>query len=64
MSLEVEDSMSLSSVLGHVGVAERDDIVTDGGAEDGGHRGLSGNGSLGFAGRVNGDGGSGGHSKV
>jgi len=46
VSLEVEDSMSLSSVLGHVGVAERDDIVTDGGAEDGGHSGLSGNGSL------------------
>jgi hypothetical protein len=64
VSLEVEDSMSLSSVLGHVGVAERDDIVTDGGAEDGRHSGLSGNGSLGFTGRVNGDGGSGGHSKV
>jgi hypothetical protein len=29
--------MSLSSVLGHVGVDELDDIVSDGGGEDSGH---------------------------
>jgi hypothetical protein len=32
----VEDSMSLSSVLVHVGVHELDDVVSDGGGEDGG----------------------------
>lgn len=46
VTLEVEDSMGLSSVLGHVGVAERDDIVTDGGAEDGRHSSGSRDGSL------------------
>lgn len=34
----VVDSMSLSSVLVHVGVNELDDIVSDGGGEDGGKR--------------------------
>lgn len=37
MTLEVENSLGLSSVLGHVGVDELDNIVTDGGGEDGGH---------------------------
>jgi len=37
------DSMSLSSVLGHVGVAELDEIISDGGREDGGHVGGSSN---------------------
>jgi len=40
MSLEVEDSMSLSSVLGHSGVNEGDNIVSDGGAENSGHCGV------------------------
>lgn len=39
----VEDSMSLSSVLVHVGVNELDDIVSDGGGEDGGHGDGAGN---------------------
>ena len=34
----VEDSVSLSSVLVHVGVHELDDVVSDGGGEDGGKR--------------------------
>ena len=33
-----EDSVSLSSVLGHVGVDELDDVVSDGGSEDCGKR--------------------------
>jgi len=41
MSLEVEDSVSLTLVLAHVGVDERHDIVTDGGGEHGGHGGFS-----------------------
>ena len=32
-----EDSMSLSSVLVHVGVNELDDVVSDGSSEDSGH---------------------------
>ena len=39
----VEDSMSLSSVLVHVGVNELDDVVSDGSGEDGGHGDGSGN---------------------
>ena len=62
VTLEVEDSMGLSSVLGHVGVAERDDIVTDGGAEDGRHSSGSRDGSL-FISSPDGDNGAGGHSK-
>ena len=42
------DSMSLSSVLGHVGVAELDEIISDGGREDGGHVSGTGN-SLGIS---------------
>lgn len=64
VTLLVEDSMSLSSVLGHVGVAERDDIVTDGGGHDGGHGSGSGNGSNGVlvgVGVPDGDGRTGGH---
>jgi len=61
VSLEVEDSMSLSSVLSHVGVAERDDIVTDGGTEDGGHGFGSGDGSFFVGARVDGNGRTGGH---
>ena len=54
-----EDGMSLSSVLGHVGVAELDDIISDGGREDGGHSGGSGN-SL-SVGSVHADGRTGSH---
>lgn len=32
-----EDTATLSSVLGHVGVAELNDIISDGSSEDGGH---------------------------
>jgi len=42
MSLLPEDTVSLSSVLGHGGVAERDDIISDRGAEDSGHSGVLG----------------------
>lgn len=38
MSLLPEDSVSLSSVLGHVGVDKLNDVVSDGGREDLGHR--------------------------
>ena len=55
----VEDSMSLSSVLVHVGVNELDDIVSDGGGEDGGHG--EGAGIFGAILGVNADNGSCGH---
>lgn len=55
----VEDSMSLSSVLVHVGVNERNDIVSDGGGEDGGHG--DGAGNFGAILGVNADNGSRGH---
>jgi len=42
MSLLPEDTVSLTSVLGHGGVAERDDIISDGGTEDSGHSGVLG----------------------
>jgi hypothetical protein len=39
-----EDTLSLASVLGHVGVDELNGIVSDGGSENGGHRDLTDNG--------------------
>jgi hypothetical protein len=39
--------MGLSSVLGHVGVYKGHNIITDGGAENGGHLSLTAN--FGFA---------------
>jgi len=63
VTLLPEDSVSLSSVLSHVGVAEGDEIVSDGGREDSGHGGGTGNGSSSLGGSVGGDGGAGGHSK-
>jgi hypothetical protein len=32
-----ENGMTLSSILGHVGVAELNDIISDGGSENGWH---------------------------
>ena len=61
VSLEVEDSMSLSSVLGHVGVAEGDDIITDRSAEDRRHSSRSRDGSLLLRRGVDGNNGSSGH---
>jgi len=58
-SLEV-DSVSLSSVLGHVAVAELDEIVSDGSGEDGGHGGGADD-LFGIVG-VDADGGTGSHS--
>lgn len=55
----VEDSMSLSSVLVHVGVNELDDVVSDGSSEDSGKR--SGSGNFGAVLRVNANNRSGGH---
>merc|ERR1719464_2298385 len=55
-----EDGMSLSSVLGHVGVAELDEIISDGSGEDGGHVGGASN-SLGIGG-VHADGRTGSHN--
>ena len=43
MTLEVEHTVSLTLVLAHVGVDERHNIVTDGGGEDCGHSGFTGN---------------------
>ena len=37
LALLVEDTVGLTSVLGHVGVDELDGIVTDGGGENSGH---------------------------
>jgi hypothetical protein len=37
VALEPENSVCLSSVLGHVGVHELDGVVSDGGSEDCGH---------------------------
>ena len=54
-----EDGVTLSSVLSHVGVAELDEIISDGGGEDGGHVGGSSN-SLGVGG-VDADGRTGSH---
>jgi len=42
VSLEVEHTVGLPSVLGHVGVDEGDDIVTDGRGEDSGHLDIGG----------------------
>jgi hypothetical protein len=39
----VEDSMSLSSVFVHVGVDELNNIISDGGGEDGRHGDGAGN---------------------
>ena len=55
----VEDGVTLSSVLSHVGVAELDEIVSDGGGEDGGHGGRSSN--LLGSGSIDADGGTGNH---
>ena len=54
-----ENSMSLSSVLVHVGVHKLNNIVSDGSSEDGGHR--DGVGNFGASLLVNADNGSGGH---
>jgi hypothetical protein len=54
-----ENSMSLSSVLVHVGVNELNNIVSDGSSEDGGHG--DGVGNFGASLLVNADNGSGGH---
>lgn len=54
-----EDGMTLSSVLSHVGVAELDEIISDGCGEHGGHVGGSGNGT--GVGGVDTDGRTGGH---
>lgn len=43
VTLEVEDTVSLTLVLAHVGVDESHDIVTDGGGENGGHSCFTGN---------------------
>ena len=43
VTLEVEHTVSLTTVLAHVGVDERHNIVTDGGGEHGGHGGFSRN---------------------
>ena len=58
VTLVTGNSVSLASVLGHVGMDEGDGVVTDGGGEDSGHLDLSGN--SGFFG-VNTHNGSGGH---
>lgn len=49
-----EDGATLASVLSHVGVAELDEIVSDGSSEDSGHAGRAGN--LITIGRVDADG--------
>ena len=38
-----EETVSLTSVLGHVGVDKLDGIISDGGSEDGGHGNLRDN---------------------
>ena len=58
----VVDGVTLSSVLGHVGVAELDEIVSDGGREDGGHGG--GAGDAGAVGGVHTDGRTGSHFAI
>ena len=63
MSLLVENTVSLTSVLSHVGVAEGNDIISDGGRENGGHSGGSGDGNLLLFRSVYGANGAGGHSK-
>ena len=63
VTLLPEDSVSLSSVLSHVGVAEGNDIISDGGRENGGHSGLSGDGNNLLFSSVYGANGAGGHSK-
>lgn len=57
-----EDTVTLSSVLGHVGVAELDEIISDGGGENGGHAG--GTRHLFGIGGVHTDGGTGSHCFV
>ena len=58
----VEDGVTLSSVLGHVGVAELDEIISDGGGEHGGHvQSLSDGSILGGVSGVDRDGGTGNH---
>ena len=54
------DTVGLSSVLGHVGVDELDDVITDGGGEDGGHGHRGDDFGGGFV-RVHTDDGTGGH---
>lgn len=56
------DGVTLSSVLGHVGVAELNEIISDRGSEDSGHVGRAGN-LVGVVG-VNADGGTGSHLNV
>ena len=63
MSLLVENTVSLTSVLSHVGVAEGNDIISDGSRENGGHSGLSGDGNNLLFSSVYGANGAGGHSK-
>ena len=46
LSSHPENSMGLSSVLGHVGVNELDGIVSDGGGENGGHGDVAHNFSI------------------
>jgi len=58
VALEPENSVCLSSVLGHISVHELDGVVSDGGSEDCGHVDATNN--FGFL-RVNTDYGSGGH---
>ena len=58
----VVDGVTLSSVLGHVGVAELDEIISDGGREDGGHGG--GAGDAGAVGGVHTDGRTGSHIAI
>ena len=41
VTLKPEDSMSLSSVFGHVGVNELNSVVSDGGSENSGHGNLA-----------------------
>jgi len=43
VTLQVEDTMGLASVLAHVGVNEGDHIITDRGGEHGGHVALTSN---------------------
>ena len=59
LSSLVEDGVSLSSVLGHVGVDEMNDVLSDGGREHGGEG--QGTGGLVVVG-VDGNDGSGSHA--
>lgn len=55
-----EDTVTLTLVLGHVGVAELNEIISDGGGEHGGH--ARGAGDLFGVGGVDTDGRTGSHS--